>query len=359
MKKAFRKILMVFSILILGFNAYAAIRFSDGYFKYSIDEYGKDVWVEGYPEYWKSQTEEYELDIPSEVIYGGEKYKITAIVSEGFCDYFGLTSLIIPNSIEFIDWHAFHNCANLKNVIIGNSVKVIEGGAFARCEKLTSLDISNSVITIKGSAFANCYNLKSLTIGNSVTSIESQAFINASFQSVDIPNSVTRIDYRVFGGCKNLKTITIGSSVETFGRNVFDDCRQIEEVNCKSILPPKAPDEYATHDIFEYDVYKHATLYVPKGCKNVYMANKIWGQFKKIEEKDFAGIGNIIAEEDVPNVSVDGNSIIVNGIEPDTQITIYEMSGRVIYQGQNHVVDGLERGIYIIQAGGKTFKVII
>lgn len=351
--KIFNKTIVFISALCIGFIANARY-FEDEYFTYWIHD-NETVTITKYTNYWKELSGEFSINLPSEATYEGKRYTVSSISYFAFAHLDGLISLTIPNSVLEIGEEAFVACHNMKSLKIGNSVELISASAFNNCSNLDSVVIPNSVIKIENNAFSDCYSLKSLIIGNSVRLIERHAFgCCESLTSVDIPNSVKEIEPSVFSLCKELKTITIGNSVETMGKEVFFKCNKITDIYCKSMIPPTAPQ-----NIFHNDIYKTATLYVPEGCRNVYKKDSTWGKFKKIEEKDFAGIGNIIAEEDVPNVSVDGNSIIVNGIEQDIEITVYEMSGRVIYQGRNHVIDGLERGIYIIQAGGKTFKVMI
>ena len=47
------------------------------------------------------------------------------------------TSVIIPNSVTTIGWHAFESCKNLVSIIIPNSVTSIDSLAFQACNKLT------------------------------------------------------------------------------------------------------------------------------------------------------------------------------------------------------------------------------
>lgn len=58
-------------------------------------------------------------------------------------------------------------------------------------------------------------------------------------------------------------------------------------------------------------------------------------------------------------VAVDGNQIIVQTAEADAQIEIYNLSGTCIYRGTDKVISISERGVYIVKADGKTFKVAV
>ena len=59
------------------------------------------------------------------------------------------------------------------------------------------------------------------------------------------------------------------------------------------------------------------------------------------------------------DVRVNGNQIIVQTAEADAQIEIYNLSGTCIYRGTDKVISISERGVYIVKADGKTFKVAV
>ena len=50
-----------------------------------------------------------------------------------------ITSVIIPDSVTYIDGYAFYNCTNLTSIVIGGSVTKIGNNAFYNCNKLTNV----------------------------------------------------------------------------------------------------------------------------------------------------------------------------------------------------------------------------
>ena len=78
--------------------------------------------------------------------------------------------------IKSIRNYEFYRFKNLKSIIIPDSVKWIEDGAFAYCENLTSIVIPDSVKSIGNVTFDWCTNLKSIIIPDSVKSIGMDAF---------------------------------------------------------------------------------------------------------------------------------------------------------------------------------------
>lgn len=99
-----------------------------------------------------------ELIIPSEI----DGYTVTEIGSNAFSDCTGLTSVIIPDSVNRIRYGAFEGCSELESVNIPDGIKVIEEDTFKDCTSLSTITVSDSVIEIESGAFENCTSLDAL-----------------------------------------------------------------------------------------------------------------------------------------------------------------------------------------------------
>lgn len=140
------------------------------------------------------------LNIPSKVVYNGKNYIVRGIDDSAFARCKGITSVHIPNTIEWISKNAFCFCSNLAEIDIPNSVYLIYGGAFYGTQWYdnqpdglvyagqvvykykgsmpanTSIILKNGCVGIAESVFDECTGLVSISIPNSVKSILSEAF---------------------------------------------------------------------------------------------------------------------------------------------------------------------------------------
>ena len=170
------------------------------------------------------------------------------------CDTtFGLHSVSIPDSVEYIGPSAFEGNINLAYVKLPDNENgtVIGESAFTGCQ-LTNLYIPGNIQSISDDAFG-C-KTKHLTIGEGLTEIGDRAFnglpnlerltlpeslktiganafaemgSNACFWdgskyiSISIPDGVTEIGYGAFAG-SSLRDIRLPDSLETVGFQAFD-----------------------------------------------------------------------------------------------------------------------------------------
>ena len=178
----------------------------------------------------------------------------TVVIGDYAFNCRGLTSVEIPNSVEFIGTAAFAHCRKLEKLVIPNSVAIIGNEAFGGCEKLADVSLPENVREIGNGTFGECRALSSISIPNGVSRIDSYAFKYcvslkrailsectesigvgafrgcADMESVTIPAMVTDIGSEAFEGCANLTEISIIGDKTAFGEAVFKNCQKLASV---------------------------------------------------------------------------------------------------------------------------------
>lgn len=173
------------------------------------------------------------IDIPSEVTINGRIYKVSGI--GGFLNCHNITSVKIPDSVNWVNNSAFLNCCRLKAISIPGNLTHLGKGVFLGCSGLEEIKVSkqnqkfdsrnncNAIIeTATDTLVVGC---KTTVIPKGVSSIGDYAFWeNKTITKIIIPESVTSINKNAFYGCSGLTSISIPYSVVKIGGGAFDGC---------------------------------------------------------------------------------------------------------------------------------------
>ena len=188
-------------------------------------------------------------------------YPVTSIRSNAFEYCYNLTSVVIPDSVQFIGSSAFAGCGNLQEMTLpfvggskdatSQSSSSLFGYIFGTSSytgatetfyydsesgwhKTYYIPTTLKKITITGGnilyrAFNNCTNLTSVVIGDSVESIGIYAFDGCdNLTSVEI--DAQSISYDAFRYCSNLTSVVIGDSVQSIGSSAFEFCDSLTNI---------------------------------------------------------------------------------------------------------------------------------
>lgn len=121
--------------------------------------------------------------------------------------YTGLTSIVLPNSLETIGSGLFTACSLLQTAQLPSNLSYIPDYTFS-ASGLVSITIPESIVSIGEAAFSNSHFLETVIIEGNIKSIGSQAFSGCTaLTEFEIPMSVTEIGEQVFSSCNFALTV--------------------------------------------------------------------------------------------------------------------------------------------------------
>ena len=228
-----------------------------------------------------------EVTVPGEI----EGKPVTRIGDDAFENKTGITRVVLPGSIQAIDFNAFSGCRSLASINLPEGLHSLEGNAFSECRQLadiklpasltriswgvfyqcslTSIQIPEGVTVISNSVFNRCRNLTTVILPKGLTKIERYPFMDCtSLASITIPDGVTSIGEGAFYNCNSLRDIKLSGSLTSIDSRAFHSCKSLNRITIRA------------HVIsFGWDVFKDTpvTIYgdVPSAAKDYADKNSI------------------------------------------------------------------------------------
>ena len=296
---------------------------------------------------------------------------LTTIPESAFYYCSWLTSITLPETITSIGNYAFMRCLYMTSIRLSENLESIGQQAFWNCLRLTSIRIPAKVSSIGANVFGYCTQLTDVSVDPANTVFDSREGCNAivetstntlyqAFVSTRIPSTVTtigRFAYSYVAGltelripsnvtalagvsvfsCGDLRSVVLPAELTTIGHQSFDYCDSLKTVKVGMTVPPSI-----TQRTFNSRTY--ATLYVPTGCKEAYLAADYWKEFKQIVEfcdgdvngdaqldvADITLLVNIITGYDAPHeirlaADIDGDGEVTTA---DVELLVKRLLGR-------------------------------
>ncbi len=251
-------------------------------------------------------------------------YSVVRVGRGAFEQMQGVTSVVLPNSVEQIDEHAFYFNkamtefqfpANLKvikdyaffcsgiNSISLDKVSEVGEAAFSGCDNLTEVIWPGNLAVIPVSAFEECANLTKVSIADGVTEIGNLAFAFCNrLKDIDLSKSTTLTNIGRFAfKCADISTLIIPAGVQTIGHGAFAVLPKLATLYVHAQVPPVV-EERQDSDLGAFSsVHENCVLYVPKGCVESYSSQKPWNEFLTkggIKEDVNTGIEDITSDNE-------------------------------------------------------------
>ena len=189
-----------------------------------------------------------------------------------FADRHRLTSIVLPETLECIDYEAFYNCNGLTSIDIPASVRYFGDRVFCNCSNLTTV---TGMESLSDSSWDPFYG----------TAITEPVYGGSLF--LYLPPSMTG-SYEVPAGIKmttegsmrnsQLSSITLPGSLTDLGDDTFMDCPNLTEIYCYAPVPPTCHS-----GVWEWGFNKEAcTVYVQETSVEDYRNANEWRDMGRI-----------------------------------------------------------------------------
>lgn len=238
-----------------------------------------------------------------------------------------LIDIQLSESLEIIAEHSFSHCS-FTSIILPESLKYIGRGAFMDC-KLSAIFIPKNVEYIsEDDAFSICSALEKIEVDPNnkyYTSIDGILYDKQiskvlrcpqnikDMEWITLPSTITKICKCAFHSVYSLTRIVIPANVTIIGNGAFFYCDNLSRVYCYTENPPSTPiEEYSSSDPWDYSSRSNATLYVPKGCTDIYknFYNKTYWHTTVYPYKNFKEIIEMDDDTGITPSFIDNNDQI-------------------------------------------------
>ena len=214
-----------------------------------------------------------------------------------------------------------YGCESLYDIDFPSSLNTIGEAAFRYCDSINELSLRN-VKTVGKSAFKNCDNLRTLELV-AVSVIEKEAFASTGLIEVTIPDGCEELGKNVFKNCRYLNELTVSRSVKKMGKGLFAGCRDLETLE----LPYVGTEKDTPKKISYLGYYKSLTRIVITDAREIAKS-----AFKNCESLEYLTLNEGIRA--IGDKVVDGCDSLYRVYMPDS-LSKYDdrfPSGSIIYE---------------------------
>lgn len=224
------------------------------------------------------------LYIPGEI----DGHEVVAIGDRAFQNRTDLRTVMIPDSVEKIEFEAFYNCINLKIVDLSSNLTTIGYDVFGNCKSISKIEIPKSLKKFDGTwgrgtnlsygAFGGCSNLKTVNFEAGSTIVCAALFMGCDgIEEIELSDTITEIGDSAFKNCKNLDRITMNNGIEILESSAFEDCFSLTTINIpntvKAISNSTFQDCTSLTEVHLSSILKEIPASTFSGCKKLTTIN--------------------------------------------------------------------------------------
>lgn len=314
-----------------------------------------------------------------------------------------------------INRYVFYGNLSLERVIL-NEAAAVGKDAFKGCENLIFIGFSSNLIEIDRGAFHGSGTGQSLAFGDNIWNIGEFAFSKGdcedNLKTLYLGSELYRIEPWAFEGHEEITDIYISrntppylcssrASEMDYDSTVFDD--KVKE-NAKLHVPDGCEADYAEKWGFKNVTGNSKgmlTVKIPEGG-NLSLLNPAKGMRLRItpedndweissatlgetditgaidsngyytlpniegdmtlnvvfKKKENTGVNNIVGEKSSVKISISGDTVIVSGATPESEVRVYKTDGQLVKTSRSHNFQLVANGVMILTVDGQSFKFV-
>lgn len=254
-----------------------------------------------------------DINIPATVNFDNNDYTVTAIAYRAFSECSGVTSITLPNTLNFIGGFAFDGCEQVTELVIPASVTVIGTGITCGMGSLRTIIVEegnpvydsrencNAVVrTAQNEVYAAC---KTTTYPESITAVGRCALVfHKEMSVIDLPENVTSIGFNSLTNACNVTTVRLRGQITYIGAYSFNYYDKLKDFYIYAKEVPAIQENVFIDAYYAYNPeLSNMTLHVPAESVDAYKAANVWKDFGTIVaiQEDIADISPITEEKDV------------------------------------------------------------
>ena len=156
---------------------------------------------------------------------------VKVIEAAAFAGHNGITSIVLPESVEQVLGEAFARCSALQSVVLPENLDFVGERLFTNCSSLTSVRLPSNLERLPESTFEGCRELTDISLPASLKTIGMYAFRDCeSLREITLPEGLQTIEIGTFLDCTGLTSATLPASLESLQTGVFGGCTGLQEL---------------------------------------------------------------------------------------------------------------------------------
>ena len=188
------------------------------------------------------------------------KTNVTIMKDGVFFNNTSLTSIQLPNKLEYFWDSAFNGCTSLNTIVMPSTVKAIYNYVFQGCTSLSNVTLNEGCTTLGHHVFKNS-SLAAVTFPMTLGSIGEYAFEGTKLETVDLSNTqIKKLPNGSFYNCEKLNDVKLPIELTDIGERAFYK---------SAIASITFPSSLQKIDAWAFQYAKLTNVVIPTSCNTI------------------------------------------------------------------------------------------